>query len=137
MEVVDKATVVKTVEAAVERFPHRRNPQHDRACVYTSVSGKSHCIAGQAFKDLGMKVPPKEVGCGLADLGVCYPFEYGGLSERFTDDAWNYLCKAQYVFDGGLILTKDGKRIKGGEPRKWRQALSLLREHEETLSDLG
>lgn len=132
MEVVDLDKAKQLVRDAVARHPNRRNPQSDGGCVYTSVTGKSHCIAGQVFADLNLDVPGPEIECGLSELPSLYG-DYGDLPTRFTNAAWEYLCKAQYVFDGGRIK-EASPVLHGASPRRWSQALSLLEEYEDTLS---
>lgn len=114
---LDKAK--ELVRDAVARFPNRVNPTRESgagSCVYTSASGKTHCIAGQILSDLGLPVPEFEVYGDVKD--VVEP-------DWFTDDALDYLLAAQAIFDGGYAVRYEEPRSHVG-PRKWSTALKLL-----------
>lgn len=120
------------VRDAVKRYPNRINPTRGfgGGCAYTSKNGKTHCIAGQVFADLGLPVPPHDYYGAVDDLVEVVP----ETVERFSPEALDYLLGAQSIFDGGFWSSKEEPR-KHVAPRKWSTALKLLEKATEEAND--
>jgi hypothetical protein len=135
-KVLARETTERLVKEAVEAHPGRINPRGGGSlgmmgCVYTSRSGKSHCIAGQVLADFGFTVPKWDDALNNDGIG-----DYVDQANLAVDsDALKYLMAAQYVFDGGNIkgVGSGGNRVK----RRWKDAYRLLNEHyDQVLEEL-
>jgi hypothetical protein len=136
-KVLDRETTERLVREAVEAHPGRINPRGDTGfgglgCVYTSQSGKSHCIAGQVLADFGFPVPVW--GDSLNNDGIGDYVDQ--LNLAVDSDALKYLEAAQYVFDGSHI-TGVGKGGSNRMKRRWKDAYRLLNDHyDQVLEEL-
>jgi hypothetical protein len=117
---IDIERTKQLVHYAVERYPNRRNPAiNGDACVYTSVNGTSHCIAGQVIVDAGHNAPDVNEVMTVTDCAI--------FKRTFTVGSLRYLEIAQAIFDGRSVYHFSFTLVRGTRsPRKWSSAIKIL-----------
>lgn len=112
-EAIELDTVKAVMLHLCEERPTMKNPRDAEGCLYTDPSDHdTHCLAGQVFVELGLKVPGPDCRLGVLTLVADRPFDYADLS----DEAVIFLVNVQQVADGYLRTWGTvGEMIRDGQ----------------------